>query len=130
MRGWIIGLLAVGLAGCAEGDAFPLEIIGEQMAYHATISPSPAPPVAGDVSLDVLLMDHATMEGVEGATLVVEPWMPAHNHGIEGTPAVSDDGGGTYTVDFAFSMPGVWEVRIDIDGASGVDRVVAELEVQ
>jgi hypothetical protein len=131
MRGVWMAAAVVGLVGCADTEpAGMIELMGEQMKYHVQLTPEPSPPVAGDVVLDVTLMDHATMEGVAGATLTVEPWMVAMNHGVEGTPTVSDDGGGDYTVGFAFSMPGSWEVRIDIDGASGVDRVVAELEVE
>jgi hypothetical protein len=54
---------------------------------------------------------------VPGASVVVEPWMPAHGHGI--TPAtyigVQADVPGNYAIPtFDLIMPGVWEFRVDV----------------
>ncbi len=80
--------------------------------------------------LDVHVTGHDSGEGVTGATLAVEPWMVSMDHGIQDTPQIDEGNDGHYDVSFAFSMPGSWEVRVDIDAAHGQDDAVVTFDVQ
>lgn len=64
---------------------------------------------------------------VPAASVIVEPWMPAHGHGI--TPptyiGAAGDGGGVYEIPtFDLIMPGVWEFRISISEGMVSDSAV------
>lgn len=64
---------------------------------------------------------------VPAASVVVEPWMPAHGHGI--TPptyiGAAGDAAGVYVVPtFNLIMPGVWEFKIDISEGMVSDTAV------
>ena len=65
-----------------------------------------------------------------GVTVGLVPWMPAHNHGIPQDVTVSEAGAGAYEATFAFSMPGSWELQLDLDGEPGQDTARYEVEVQ
>ena len=62
--------------------------------------------------------DPTTTEVISASTL-----MPVHGHG-SATPTVAHDGSGYRISDVIFNMPGLWEVRLDIDVAGKPDRVV------
>ncbi len=90
---------------------------------HAT--PDPTEVIAReDVTYDFHVHTSDDHEVVEGATLTVTPWMPAHGHGIDDEVVVVELGEGHYEATFQFSMPGEWELQIDIDGDAGVGEVV------
>jgi hypothetical protein len=52
----------------------------------------------------------------DDATLVATPWMPAHGHGSTKEVVVTPAGsGGRYELDPIYiTMPGLWEVEIDV----------------
>jgi len=64
------------------------------------------------------------------AALDVVPWMPAMDHGIMGEVTVTDMGDGTYEAEWVYSMPGTWEVTVDVDADAGTDMVVLEFDVE
>jgi hypothetical protein len=73
----------------------------DEVEYRITIASSPAHPPA------------------EGLSLGVVPWMTAMGHGASVAPTVTDDGGGRYVIsDLELFMPGEWELRTTIAGAS------------
>jgi hypothetical protein len=69
----------------------------------------------------------ATPDGspVHGAKFVVGGGMPQHGHGLPTQPRVTREGAdGTYALEgMKFSMPGWWEVKLDIQGPPGADKV-------
>jgi hypothetical protein len=69
----------------------------------------------------------ATADGtpVHGATFAVGGGMPQHGHGLPTQPRVTPEvADGTYQLDgMKFSMPGWWEVKLDIQGPQGTDKV-------
>ena len=122
-------MLLVALACEAPTDTAPDgPLVSDEGIYELVLTHTPDPPVAGDTTLLVELS--AADAAVEGATLSVEPWMPAHDHGISEVPEVTDDGGGLYTATFAYSMAGTWELYFDISADPGVDTAVATVEVE
>lgn len=90
----------------------------------------PDPPVVGKNSLSLRLQ---TRDGVlvEEADINAEPWMPAHSHGVAVRPVVRAEGDGVFLVDeLRFTMPGTWEVRIDIEVSNVRDSLVVSADVQ
>jgi hypothetical protein len=64
-------------------------------------------------------------EPVSGASFTVGGGMPQHGHGFPTQPKVTKDfGDGRYLLEgMKFSMPGWWELKLKVDGASGVDEI-------
>lgn len=62
--------------------------------------------------------DPATTEITAASTL-----MPVHGHG-SAAPTLSREGSGYRIADVVFNMPGLWEVRLDLDVAGKTDRFV------
>lgn len=62
--------------------------------------------------------------GVEGAQIVVAPWMPEHGHGSPWPPTVTEEGGGRYKVVIPITMLGNWELRIKIKKGVKEDTAV------
>lgn len=80
------------------------------LAIEAQIEPDP--PRVGD-NLLVLVVRDADGAPVEGASIAVEPFMPAHGHGSTAEPVVTDVGGGTYrAAPVRITMPGEWTITV------------------
>jgi hypothetical protein len=129
----LFALAALSVLACTKDDADDTggagALVTDQGLYALWVSATPDPPVAGDTTLTVEIHDAATDELLTGSTLTVTPWMPDHGHGISEAPAVVEDAG-VYTVTFAYSMPGTWELTFDVDGSLGVDSAVLTVEVE
>jgi hypothetical protein len=98
----------VGLA--ARGDVVAVSVV----------SASPLPPTAGTNTWTLHAASLAG-EAIDGARVVVTPFMPDHGHGSPLSPTVRGVGGGDYRVsNLSFSMPGYWEARVKVtlDGAT------------
>ena len=72
-------------------------------------------------------------EPVENAKIRIHGGMPAHKHGFPTTPRVKKYlGNGDYEIEgVKFSMPGEWEMRINIKEEANLrrDRVVLKIDV-
>lgn len=125
-------LLAAGLVACAPADDHPDAgaITSDAGLYEILYAATPDPPVAGDTELALFLEEAETGDPVVGAGLEVEPWMPSMNHGITGEVEVTELGDGDYVAAWAYSMPGYWEVTVDIDTEAGIDFVVLGFDVE
>lgn len=98
--------------------------------YTLDVQWTPEPPVSGDVVLGIVLGDAATGEPVTGATLDLTPWMVDMGHGVQGDVVETEIGEGSYEVAFAFSMPGPWQITVDIIGPAGQDQAVWDVDVE
>ena len=101
------------------------------------MSADPAPPARGDNTWLVQL--NAMTEGsdgsggsavaidgaaIDGAALVVTPYMPDHQHGTPIMVGITDQGSGLYQLTpVNLWMPGYWETTIDVTSGSGSDAV-------
>ncbi|HTM19107.1 MAG TPA: FixH family protein [Kofleriaceae bacterium] len=87
------------------------------------VDADPAPPAKGDNYWMIMVHAMDTGDPVDGAVLEVTPFMPDHGHGTSIVPVVTPDTEpGTYIVDpINLWMPGLWEVRIDVD--DGADLI-------
>jgi hypothetical protein len=90
----------------------------------ALVAPAQSPAINQMHSWKVKL---ATPDGapVQGARFVVDGGMPQHGHGLPTQPRVTREiEDGTYALDgMKFSMTGWWEVKLDIQGPHGADKV-------
>jgi hypothetical protein len=121
------------LGACSSADAadganasFPPDAITTVPTDDGTLvvavrtSPSQPPP-RGTCTVELTITDAAGAPK-DGLALDVVPWMPSHGHGASTKPAVLAKGGGNYVVtDVNFFMPGEWELRTTIGGASHAD---------
>jgi hypothetical protein len=141
----LIGLGALCAAGCGTGasgvsdvlpsfTADPLEVVPTASgALTLAVRTSPQPATRGVGFAQFAITDTATGAPVDGLSVVVVPWMPAHGHGTTVQPTVVAQGGGIYEVDQVdFYMAGHWELRSTITAPQGQgdDTVVPTVDVQ
>lgn len=131
----VLGLvLALGLPACASGapeamgfdpnmlpTTDPLMVLStEAGTWSVSLWTAPEPPRKGANELLYRVTD-LTGGSVDGLSLQVVPWMPAHGHGTAATPVVTPLGEGRYLVKPAYLyMAGRWELRTTIDGSDSV----------
>jgi hypothetical protein len=123
-----IATLATSVTGCGTPPTdldLSLEKQSVSGVYRvALVPPAQAPAINQMHSWQVKL---STPDGtpVHDARFKVDGGMPQHGHGLPTQPRVTREvGDGTYALDgMKFSMPGWWEVKLDIQGAQGADKV-------
>ena len=127
-------------AACAgSGDApapaaFPAAALAslksDSGALSIEVRTSPSqPPTRGAASVEYIVRD---VDGapVDGLSLVVVPWMPAHGHGASVRATVAAQGGGRYLITgVSLFMAGHWELRSDFSGPRS-DHVAPSFEVE
>lgn len=87
----------------------------------------PAPPVVGLNVFYLSIRDDAG-DTVSGAELTVTPYMPQHHHGSPSVPESEQIENGTFRVtQVEFTMPGFWEITIDVSGGGVTDSVRLKL---
>ena len=83
--------------------------------------PEPAPiPVGAHFSVRFRLC------GPPAGRIRVRGWMPDHRHGMNYRPAVTLDGPSGAAEGLLFHMPGRWQLILDVRGAAGREKLVAE----
>jgi hypothetical protein len=121
-------LASIALSACATpppGLDLALDKPSTAGRYAVTlVPPESAPSINQMHSWTVKLQDGAG-HPVTGATLAVDGGMPQHGHGLPTRPRVTREvESGTYLVEgMKFSMPGWWNIRFDIQGSQGRDKV-------
>jgi hypothetical protein len=96
-------------------------------AFVIDVSSDPRPPSRGTNQFVYTISDAGGAK-VDGLTLKVVPWMPAHGHGTQIEPTITARGLGVYEIeDVVFFMPGRWELRTTFL-ASG-DHVTPAFEI-
>jgi hypothetical protein len=93
--------------------------------YKVALVPPAQPPAINQMHSWKVKLTTADGAAVHGAKFVVDGGMPQHGHGLPTQPRVTGElGDGTYSLDgMKFSMTGWWEVKLDIDGPRGADKV-------
>lgn len=128
-------ILALSWFGCgdaAEDDEEDRSVSGTyevdgDLVVDVVFEPDPPRTGAVDMEMELFVDD----EAAEGAAIEVEPWMPAHAHGSSTEAVVHDEGQGHYRVDdLTFSMPGLWEVHIDVEYDERSWEFVIPVEVE
>jgi hypothetical protein len=84
------------------------------------VSATPAPPAKGTNAFTIDVADESGAP-IDGASIVVKPFMPDHGHGASVVPKVAAGAqAGRYEVsDVELFMPGVWEITFEVTPAGG-----------
>ena len=137
-----VASLALALLACTacsspttSGDAFsdaPYATLTTKTQLSVELRTAPSqPPPRGESTAELRIRD---VDGgpKDGLTLQVTPWMPAHGHGAPSSPVTTALGGGAYRVDgIELTMPGTWELRIEISSPDGFeDHATARVDVR
>jgi hypothetical protein len=138
LRGSALFLFVVGSAGCSSAprdrsttfQTTPYLIATSSSgALSVGVSTSPQPPERGTIAVELTFMNVAGGAPVDGLTLQIRPWMPAHGHGTAVVPVVTAKGQGQYIVDNVnLFMAGHWELQTTLSG-SAVDYVAPALDI-
>ena len=80
-----------------------------------------------DYTLSVL---DASGNPVNGLEIKIKPWMPDHDHGSDRPPIVEANES-NYTVrSVSYTMPGLWELRTQINDDGEMDTATIEVTVR
>lgn len=119
-----ISVLAFTACSADGGLADPIELSSVSGDLTGLMAPG-----SGRVGTNVLTVDLNDAVGpMAGATLHVEPWMPAHGHGSPRETTVVDLGEGRYEVTVYFNMTGAWELQCTV--GDDEDSFVFDFPVQ
>lgn len=93
--------------------------------YVATLQPPARPAAINQLHAWQVKVSSPTGAPVSGARITVDGGMPQHGHGLPTRPQVTRElaDGGYLIEGMKFSMTGWWEIKLVIDGPTGVDRV-------
>lgn len=123
--------------GTAEAARYskqqPVTLTSEDQKYQVTLYSNVSPIPLNKIHSWTVQVIAADGKPVEHATIRIHGGMPAHRHGFPTSPRVKQYlGDGAYRIDgVKFSMPGNWEIRINIrqDEEMVRDRAVFEIDL-
>jgi hypothetical protein len=124
-----LGIAILIAAGGCSGATAPEQVgfsaapfstaTGDNHVLQMEVRTSPQPPARGTNEVQLTIRSMADGMPVDGLHVAVKPWMPAMNHGTSLLPSVTPLGGGKYLItDLDLFMPGLWQLRLTITGAS------------
>lgn len=124
--------VACGICACGGGSPTPegsFDATSKTGAFEASFLPAPDPPVTGTNALGFELRQGD--RPVVDAMVTLEPWMPAHGHGSSKAPLVTNLGAGSYRAeDIYLTMPGHWELTIEVSAGGERDLFVLDYDVK
>ena len=109
-------------ASAADGQLRPQ--IGP---FEGTLTIEPNPPHVGEHRV-VITLDQLDSAPLEGATVELSPWMPAHGHGSTDVEAVEEAPGVYVAQDVWLNMPGIWDLRVRVE-AEALGELTATFEI-
>lgn len=84
-------------------------------AFNVTMYAAQSGLVQGLNTIEIAVTD-AQGAPVDGLVLSLTPWMPAMGHGSSAIPQIVAKGSGEYVAtDVALIMPGLWQLRTQLD---------------
>jgi len=101
--------------------------------YYVSFQPMPDPiPLNQPFKMSVAVYDGADHSKlVPDAVVTVDARMPAHNHGMNLEPEVTEKGDGTASVEgMLFHMAGHWELYIDVIRDADMERATFDVTLQ
>lgn len=122
---------AVMLAAAVPAWACPLSmtdgpLTAKSPSHSVAAVPSADPITVGQpfsLTLEACGADGTPFQGV----LKPDAHMPAHRHGMNYRPSVTDRGGGKYRIDgFVFHMPGQWQFVFELQDGADSDRLLID----
>ncbi len=138
----LVPVLAAFALGCSVDPGssapatFPAEafttLTSDSGALSIEVRTAPEqPPTRGLSTVEYRITEASNpAHAAEGLDLTIVPWMPDMGHGASITPSVMAEGDGRYVIsDVELYMPGKWELRTTIAGASN-DSAMPTFEIQ
>jgi hypothetical protein len=124
----LIALATLTMAACATQPAdldLSLEKASSAGAYRVALAPPATAPAINQIHSWTVQLSDMRGSPVHGAVFTVGGGMPQHGHGLPTKPRVSNElGNGTYRLEgMKFSMPGWWEIKLNIQSPQGSDTV-------
>ena len=135
----VTAALAAALGGCGGPPPTPevpgsfpqvalLTLDSDSGGLHLELRSAPEPPVQGQNVGQITVTD-SSGQPVEGLTLTVLPWMPAHGHGTSAPVGVTDNGGGVFIANPLYLfMAGEWQLRMTFAGSMN-DTAMATVQI-
>ena len=106
--------------GAGTFPAEPLSVLTSDAGkLHVELRTSPdQPPTTGLESVELVVTNPASSAPVNGLSIAMTPWMPAHGHGTSATPILESKGSGHYVfTNVSLFMPGEWQLRTQFSGS-------------
>ncbi|MBO6541227.1 MAG: FixH family protein [Rhizobiaceae bacterium] len=98
--------------------------------YEVTIEPEAEPVEQGPLHTWLARVKLPDGTPVVNAQIGVDGGMPAHGHGLPTAPKASHVGDGVYRIEgMRFNMGGLWELRLSLNGPTGEDEVVFNIQL-
>ena len=89
------------------------------------------PPAIKVGELFSLQAEICPQDGTSVTGLKVDAGMPAHKHGMNYQPQVSNSGPGKYTANgLMFHMPGLWQYTFDVETSAGRERIRVDYKAE
>lgn len=123
----VLALAACG--GASDGSEAELMLHAEGGPFAGTLTIEP--PHVGQHRVVLVLRetsDRETSAPLEGALVMLTPWMPAHDHGTPEVQAHEEEPGVYVTEEVWFNMPGIWDLHVHVD-AEERGELIATVEV-
>lgn len=122
------------IAGCGSDATATAEVMlhAQDGPFEGTLLIDPSPPHVGQHHVVVVLSsDPGGEDPLEGASVRLSPWMPAHGHGTADVEAIEAEPGVYVADDVWLNMPGIWDLRVHVaaNGAAEQGDLVATVEV-
>jgi len=116
------------LTGCGTPANLDLSLDKKSAAgvYHVTLVPPVQAPAINQLHSWKVKLTTPAGASVPNAKFIVGGGMPQHGHGFPTQPRITRElEEGTYLLEgMKFSMTGWWEIKLDIQGPDGSDKVV------
>ncbi len=129
---WSCTAVTMGCIPGPEPDVIPVnprQLVTHDGLYTLFLEPERAPFHAGDTSR-LTVQVNAEGQPANECALKITPFMPDHNHGISQPPTIEDIDQSAFQASWMFTMPGYWEVTIEVDCADGNDTAKAAYNVE
>ena len=91
------------------------------------------------VTMEITAEDHDLAQGRNNFLVRFDPpttvlvsataFMPVHGHATPAAPKISEQDGGYLISNFIFSMPGLWNITLDVAVDAKADKVAFSLDV-
>lgn len=99
--------------------------------FSTSVEPVDTPMAVGITGPWLVTVRDRARKPVRGCSVALDGWMPAHGHGLPTAPRMTRElGQGVYLIEgMRLSMPGVWELRLQVSGCGETDTAVFPLEL-
>lgn len=114
-----------------EGDEAPFRASTRAGRFEVAIRPEAGTPRIGALHAWIVEVRLPNGEPAAVRQLVFDGGMPAHGHGFETSPRVTDTlGPGSFRVDgVRFQMAGAWQIRVDVATEGIADTALFDVTV-